>query len=172
MRIEEQFEIPCAIDRVYADFNDVGQIGYCIAGVKDVHVVSADESRWKIEQRFGFMARTFDLDAKITERRPPELIAFSARGQDVEIRGHTRLQPLDGGSTGCEIVIHADVTGPLAPLVDLMARGPQEQLVRRTIENLRTRMEGLAGEPGHVKTGGPLERLRRWIRRRRPWISA
>ena len=40
-----------------------------------------------------------------------------------------------------ETVVEAVVTGPFATLVDLMARGPQQALIKQTIQNLRTRLE-------------------------------
>ena len=145
MKIEEAFEIAVPIDRMYREINDVGQIGYCIAGVKDVNVVSDDESRWKVEARAGFMARTFNLTGKITERRPPESLAFSGAGQDVTIAGHVQLQSLAPDRTRCETVVEATVVGPFASIVDLMAKGPQQALIQDTITNLRKRLEAVAG---------------------------
>src|SRR5262245_19310712 len=117
MKIDETFEISTGIDRVYSELNDVGRIGYCVAGVKQVDVVDDTHSKWRIEQRIGFMARTFNLEAEITERRPPSHIGFRANGQDVEINGHVQLESLEPDRTSCEVLIDANVTGPLAPLV-------------------------------------------------------
>jgi carbon monoxide dehydrogenase subunit G len=129
---------------MYREIHDVGEIGYCIAGVKEVKVINADESRWKIEARAGFMARTFTLNGKITERRSPELMAFSGQGQDIEISGHVQLSAVSTSRTRCETLVEVIVTGPFAALVDLMAKGPQQALIKQTIENLRTRLEAVA----------------------------
>jgi carbon monoxide dehydrogenase subunit G len=150
LKIQEAFEIAAPIDRMYREVLDVGEIGYCIAGVKEVEVISADESRWKIEARAGFMARTFNLVGRITERRPPELMAFSGKGQDIEISGHVQLTPASKSSTRCETVVEVVVTGPFAPLVDLMAKGPQQALIKQTIQNLRNKLESVEV----VSTGG------------------
>jgi carbon monoxide dehydrogenase subunit G len=143
LKIQEAFDIAAPIERMYREILDIGEIGYCIAGVKDVKVINADESEWKIEARAGFMARTFNLAGRITERRPPELMAFSGKGQDIEISGHVQLTRLTDNSTRCETVVEAVVTGPFAPLVDLMARGPQQALIKQTIKNLRNRLESV-----------------------------
>jgi hypothetical protein len=90
------------------------------------------------------MARTFNLDGRITERREPEYFAFAGKGQDVDVNGFLELEPVDGNSTNCRAVIEAEVTGPFATIVDLMARGPQQQLIRQTIANLRQRLEQIA----------------------------
>ena len=143
MKIEQAFEVGAPIDRLYAVLNDVDEIGQCIAGVKEVVAVSDTESRWKIEARAGFMARTFNLEGRVTERRSPELLAFAGRGQDIEITGHVQLDPLTPSRTRCETVIEVVVTGPFAALVDMMARGPQQALIKQTIKNLRSRLESV-----------------------------
>jgi carbon monoxide dehydrogenase subunit G len=159
MRIAEAFEIDVEIERVYFEVNDPERIGSCVAGVKEVVALSPDESRWKIEARAGFMARTFKLNGRIVERRPPGFIAFAGEGQDVSLTGQVTLTPLGPSRTRCETVIDANVMGPLAPLVDLMAKGPQEALIQETIANLRRRLEeGTPATPGATGVdvdGGP-----------------
>ena len=98
MRIEEQFEVSSSIEIVYGKLNDITEIGRCIAGFKDVQTIDDSHSRWKFEQRFGAMAKTFDLDATITERQPPERLAFHASGQEVTIDGHVALTSISCGS--------------------------------------------------------------------------
>lgn len=173
MTIEEQFEVAAAIERVYEELNEVGTIGYCVAGVKEVHVVDASRSRWRLEQRFGAIARTFDLDAEISEREPPNRLAFAAYGQDVTIHGHVALQELGPDRTGCDVVIHVDATGSLGPLLDIFARGPQRQLIRQTVTNLKTELEALAASDGAEARLAPEdveEQPRRsWLRR---WLGA
>jgi carbon monoxide dehydrogenase subunit G len=156
---------------MYRELNDIEQIGYCVAGVKEVTAISADESRWKVEVRAGFMARTFNLNGRITERRPPEFLAFSGAGQDVEIAGHVQLLSLSSDLTRCETVVEATVVGPFASIVDLMAKGPQQALIQETINNLRKRLESVAAGDGtqlvEVSTPAPAERgfFRRIARR-------
>jgi len=144
MIIEESFDIAVPIDRMYKEINDIGEIGYCIAGVKKVEVVNDTESRWTIEARAGFMSRTFKLDGRITERRDPTHFAFAGTGQDVDVNGFLALTPRGMEVTNCRAVIEAQVTGPFATIVDLMAKGPQQQLIRQTIANVRTRLEAVA----------------------------
>jgi len=143
VKIEETFEIGVPIERMYREINDIGHIGYCVAGVKEVSAINADESRWRVEVRAGFMARTFTLNGKITQRRPPEYLEFAGSGQDVEIVGHVLLHSLAVDRTQCETVIEATVVGPFASIVDLMARGPQQALIKETISNLRKRLESV-----------------------------
>lgn len=141
MKIHETFEVAVPIALMYSAVSDVDDIGWCVAGVKDVKVLSADDSVWKIEARAGFMARTFEVQAKIIDRRPPEHLAFAGTGQDLEVSGHLDLRSREPGRTECEIEVDVTVRGPFSSIVDLMAKGPQQQLIRQTIANLRRKLE-------------------------------
>ena len=141
MKIHERFELGVPIQQMYDAVNDIDDIGWCVAGVKQVKEVSSDDSVWKIEARAGFMARTFDIQAKIVERRPPEHLAFVGTGQDLDMSGHLDLRSLAADRTDCEIEVDVTVTGPFRSIVDLMAKGPQQQLIRQTIANLRKKLE-------------------------------
>jgi carbon monoxide dehydrogenase subunit G len=171
VRIDETFEIAAPQETVYNRMNNVGDVGYCIAGVKRVEVIDERESNWKIEQRFGFMARTFDLKAQIKELEPPRRIAFAAAGQDVEVNGQIAFTAVEPSLTRCELEIEVDVVGALAPLVEVFAKGPQQQLVRETVANLRAALEGEgppeapAAEP--KASPGWLARIRAWFGARR-----
>jgi carbon monoxide dehydrogenase subunit G len=144
MKIEEQFTIAIPIDRMYSEINNIGEIGYCIAGVQRVEVLSDTESRWTIEAKAGFMARVFKLEGRVTDRRPPSYFGFAGTGQDVEVTGYLELEAVDPDKTTCRAVIEAEVTGAFKTIVELMAKGPQQQLIRQTIKNLRERLEAVA----------------------------
>jgi carbon monoxide dehydrogenase subunit G len=143
VRIEEQFDVDSSIEQVYEELNDVTEIGQCIAGFKAVQALDATHSRWKFEQRFGAIAKTFDLEATITDRQPPQRIVFRATGHEVAINGHVSLQALAAARTKCEIFINVEVVGPLAPLVEIFAKGPQKKLILQTISNMRSKLEAV-----------------------------
>ena len=117
-----------------------GETARAVSGVKDVKVLSDTESQWKVEARAGFMARTFDLRGTITDRRAPEYLAFAAQGQDLQIAGNLKLTQLGESLTRCTTTVDVTVTGPFAPIVDLMAKTQQQQLIRQTIGNLRKKL--------------------------------
>jgi carbon monoxide dehydrogenase subunit G len=144
VEIKEQFQVPVPPEVTYRALNDVGAIGQCIAGVQEVTVIDDDRSRWKLEVRAGFMELQFGLDARIVERVADRRIGFAAEGQDVTLTGHVDLSASHGSSTECEVFIDAVIGGPLGPMADIMAQGPQEALVAETVRNLRARLEAMA----------------------------
>jgi carbon monoxide dehydrogenase subunit G len=177
VKISESFEIEVPIARVYDEVNNPEALGGCVAGVKEVVVIGPDESRWKIEARAGFMSRTFKLNGRIVERRPPQYIGFVGNGQDVELTGAVALTELAISRTRVEAVIDASVVGPMASLVDLMAKGPQQALIRETIGNLRKKLESSQepaaraatstrpGLPSNPQYSGVLAKVRLLLRR-------
>lgn len=150
MRIEERFAVALSPAAVYREINDVAGIGSCIAGVKEIDVRNDDESRWKLEVSAGFMAMTMDFEARIVERREPEYVGFAATGQNVSLSGHIAIVGGEDGGADCTVVIDAEPKGPLAPLVEQMGRGVQQQLARKTINNVRARLTPEGGAPPEV----------------------
>jgi carbon monoxide dehydrogenase subunit G len=142
-RIEETFDIARPVDQVYAEINNIGEIGYAIAGVKDVKVLSDTASVWKIEAKAGFLSRQIELNGRITERRPPEHLGFEGEGQQVKVTGYVDLLP-QGDGTRCHVLVEAQVGGALGPIAELIAKGPQRRLISETVANLRQRLERTA----------------------------
>jgi carbon monoxide dehydrogenase subunit G len=152
MRIEERFDVAVPRSVVFAELNSVAEIGTCVAGVKQVTVIDDDRSRWTIEVSAGFMAMTMDFEARIVERREPAYLGFVATGQNVDLSGHVDVASVGTAVSRCVVVIDADPKGPLAPLVEQMGRGIQQQLARKTIGNIRERLEGAAVAPSPPTT--------------------
>jgi carbon monoxide dehydrogenase subunit G len=179
VKIEDEFDVVCPIERMYSEINNIGEIGYCIAGVKEIRTISDDESEWTIEARAGIMARTFRIRGLITERRPPEGITFTGRAPEVKIAGSVRLSAVDETTTRCAVSVEFEVIGAFKPLVDQMAKGPQQRMIRETIANLRGRLDVVAagGTPPRPVVPAPapapdrlsplLLRARQWWGRRR-----
>jgi len=172
MEVHEVFVVEAPPASVYDSLNNVGEIGHCVSGVTSVEVLNDIESRWKVEQKLGFIARTFTLNAKITNARRPELIEFDAAADDVNVTGRMELQPAAENTTQCALTMNVDVTGPLAPIVELFAKGPQKALIAETIANLRTRLEEKYGEPRAAEAAPAagtslLSRIRRIFNRNR-----
>jgi carbon monoxide dehydrogenase subunit G len=155
VEVHQVFDVQAPPASVYDSLNDVGEIGHCVSGVTAVEVLSDTESRWKVEQKLGYIARTFTLNAKITNARRPELIEFAAAADDVNVNGRMKLQPAASNATTCALTMNVEVQGPLAPIVELFAKGPQQALITETIANLRAKLEEKYGGPGVAPAAAP-----------------
>ncbi|CAN5196818.1 hypothetical protein BH10PSE7_BH10PSE7_13330 [soil metagenome] len=141
-RIEEIFDVAAPIARVYDSICNVGEIGYVVAGVQKVDVLSEDESDWKVLVKAGMISQTMTLRGTITSREPPRKLTFRAEGRNVSLDGLVELEAGDAGVTHCRVVAQSEVTGRLAPLINLIARTTQKQLIAETVSNFRKKLSG------------------------------
>jgi len=112
----------------------------------------------------------------ITERRPPEGIAFTGHAPEVKVAGSVRLRSVDDTTTRCAVSVEFEVIGAFKPLVDQMAKGPQQRMIRETIANLRSRLDVVAagGTPPRPAVSAPRparSRLRPLLARVMHWRS-
>jgi carbon monoxide dehydrogenase subunit G len=83
MRVQQSFVIAEPREKLWEFFEQVDQVAACVPGVESVEQVDADNSRIRMTQSVGPMSATFDLRMKITERKPLELMQFTAIGRAV-----------------------------------------------------------------------------------------
>ena len=81
--IEEEFSVDRPIAVVFDSIGNVGEIGYVVAGVEDVKVVSEEESIWRVQVKAGILAQTLTLHGTILSRRRPNYLEFRAIGRNV-----------------------------------------------------------------------------------------
>lgn len=138
--LEEEFAVDAPIEGVWRAISDVASIGTVVAGVKAVEVLGPLEAAWTVEVRAGMIAQTLRLQGRVIEQRPPHWLGFTASGRNVAVSGAVTLAPDAAGGTLCRVAVQAEVTGRLAPLIELVSRTTQKQLVAQTIANFRQRM--------------------------------
>lgn len=157
---EIRFTLPASQEDVYALISDLPAIGRCLAGVKAVRVLTDEDSEWKVEVRAGVVAQTVTLRARITERKPPQALAFAATGMNLELTGRAELAPLGPGQTEVHVRAAVEPRGPLAPLIDLIMKRTQERLIAESVENLKRDLERRAAErPTTAEANPPADPL-------------
>jgi carbon monoxide dehydrogenase subunit G len=144
--LDISFDVALPIDEVYRAVGNIGEFGYVLAGVKEVTMLDEDRSEWKVEVRAGMIAQTLTLQGQVTERQPPRLLAFASQGKNVQVRGRIELSATEPAVTVCRVAVEAEVTGRLAPIVDLISRTTQKQMIAQTIENFRLKLAQKAAE--------------------------
>ena len=105
MRVQQSFVIAEPREKLWEFFEQVDQVAACVPGVESVERVDADNSRIRMTQSVGPMSATFDLRMKITERKPLELMEFTAIGRavrgaagNVRTTNTVRLAEVDEGT--------------------------------------------------------------------------
>jgi carbon monoxide dehydrogenase subunit G len=138
--VQTDFAVARPLAEVYDAVCNIGEFGYVIAGVKEVEILDQDTSIWKIAVRAGMIAQTIVLSGRVTERVPLRRLAFAAEGKDVVMTGAIDLSAIGAAETNCQVAVQAEVTGRLAPIVDLISRTTQKQMIAQTIENFKQKL--------------------------------
>jgi carbon monoxide dehydrogenase subunit G len=148
VKYEEQFEIGAPIERLYREINDLSRIAELVDEVRGVTVISDTESRWQVQAQTKVLGHTFqramELDARILERRPPTSITFTVSGPEVSLNGQFELEELAPDRTRCRARVDVNLSGGLAPLAALLARGPLERFTGRVLDNVHRKLESAA----------------------------
>jgi carbon monoxide dehydrogenase subunit G len=150
MKVRESFVVNEPPDRLWRFFERVDQVARCVPGVDAVAQIDEESSQLRVTQAVGPMRATFDMRMRITERRPRELLRFTATGR--AIRGATgnvrsvntvQLQAVDGGT---RIGLEADVAlgGVLGSVGQKVVQKQAAQVTREFSEALE---RALRGEP-------------------------
>jgi uncharacterized protein len=94
----EQFEVRNSPEECWAFISDLANVGSCIPGCEDVQPIDEMTATFRIKFKVGYLAKTFELRAKVLEKVPPFRMKFAGSGQDAEIAGKIELQsePIGG----------------------------------------------------------------------------
>jgi uncharacterized protein len=143
--------VPMPRERVFAFFEDVPRVAMCVPGVEDVAVVDDSHSRVRVTQKVGSVSATFDLRMEITEKRPGELIHFSAVGRSVKGASGTLRATnevlFEDNPEGTEIRLAADVAlgGMLGSMGRNVVASKAREVTDAFAQALKSRMEALSG---------------------------
>jgi carbon monoxide dehydrogenase subunit G len=113
MKVQQSFVIAQPRERLWEFFEQVDVVARCVPGVESVEVVDAENSKIRMTQAVGPMTATFDLKMKITERRPQELMEFTAVGRAVRgAAGNVRtvnIVTLEEAEDGTRVNLSSDM---------------------------------------------------------------
>jgi carbon monoxide dehydrogenase subunit G len=105
MKVQQSFVIDQPPERLWEFFEQVEAVARCVPGVQSVEPIDDTSHKVRMTQSVGPMTATFDLKMTITQRRPNELMEFTAVGRAVKgAAGNVRtvntvtLAPADGGT--------------------------------------------------------------------------
>ena len=95
MKIEETFQVPTSIERVWDVISDVAAWSSVYAELRDVEV----EGPVAVGTGFSFKSGPGRIDAEITRADPPEVFVFQGRGMGATSHYAFRLASAPDGTT-------------------------------------------------------------------------
>lgn len=102
LEASEEIVVTEAIEKCYAFFTDLSNIGSCIPGCESVTGIDATSALFKVKLKVGYISKTFEVKAKLKEMIQNTRLSFDGVGPDAEIMGKVELGRDDEG-TGTSI---------------------------------------------------------------------
>jgi uncharacterized protein len=150
MKVQETFVIDQPPETLWAFLEQVDEVARCVPGVDSVEQIDADNSNVRVTQAVGPMTATFDLKMRITERRPQELMQFTAIGRavrgaagNVRSTNTVRLAPHESGTA---VSLESDVAlgGMLGSVGQKVVAKQAGKVTGEFADALQRRMRGEA----------------------------
>jgi carbon monoxide dehydrogenase subunit G len=161
MKVQETFVIDQPPEALWAFLEQVDEVARCVPGVDSVEQIDADNSNVRVTQAVGPMTATFDLKMRITERRPQELMQFTAIGRavrgaagNVRSTNTVRLAPHESGTV---VSLESDVAlgGMLGSVGQKVVAKQAGKVTGEFADALQRRLRGDAPAAAPAKAATP-----------------
>lgn len=143
LETREQFEVRAPIERVWAYASDMRNWAANMPGFDSFESLSEADSRWTLKPRLGPFRRTVVMRVHVTEQQPPSRIGFTMESENDPVtgRGAFEAQALGPGSTGVTLSLRIDSSGPMAPMMESMARPVLPRMAKSFAESMARDIE-------------------------------
>lgn len=76
MKIEESFNVPTSIQRVWDFVADPKEMASCLPAVQSVEVLDDRHYDVVVKQKIGFISATFKIQTEVLEKEAPSRLGF------------------------------------------------------------------------------------------------
>ena len=142
IRASEEFQVEVSRETSWSFFSDLANVGKCIPGCESVTAIDDTSATFKIKLKVGYLSKTFELRAKVSEKAAPSHIAFKAEGTDAEITGDLQISEIAPEKTGVNYAIEIrpiSITGRTA--VTMMGRDLVKQQAKEFASCVKSKLE-------------------------------
>ncbi len=144
MHYEGTFAAKSPQDRVYRFFLDPEELGSCVDDPHTIEVQDADHFKGTVKSGIGFIKGTFNVNASVVERTPPNRARLKVHGAGMG-SGFDIDATLDVSANDGHTEVHwaADVVmnGPIASMGARLMQGTIDKKTNAFFENARKRLE-------------------------------
>ncbi len=142
VRASEEFQLRASGEECWKFFSDLANVGRCIPGCESVSAIDDATAVFKVKLKVGYLSKTFELRAKVSEKTAPSHIAFTATGTDAEITGDLEISGKDSQLTGVKYAIEirpVSITGKTA--VTMMGKDLVKQQASQFASCVKAKLE-------------------------------
>ncbi|HET7035855.1 MAG TPA: SRPBCC family protein [Thermomicrobiaceae bacterium] len=143
LETSETFTINAPIEAVWSYASDMRNWASNMPFFDSFQQLSDKESRWTLKPKLGPFTRTVRMLVTISEWQPPSHIAFTLHSETdpVEGNGSFDAQSLEPERTNVTLALRLDSHGPLAPMMEGLARPVLPRMARSFAQNLARDIE-------------------------------
>lgn len=154
MKIEETFQVPTSVDRVWDFITDPNKIASCLPAVQSVQILDDSHYEVVVKQRVGFISATFKIHTEVLEKEAPFRMVLSNKGKTIS-GAHGMLKSIDtivlkaapDEFTDVQVVSEVTLGGQLAILGAKLIEAKSKELFLEAIANLKEKLGGLSVSP-------------------------
>jgi carbon monoxide dehydrogenase subunit G len=168
MKIEETFEVPASVERVWEFIADPHKMASCLPAVQSVEVLDERHYEAVVKQKVGFISATFKIETEVVEKEPPGRMVLSNRGKTIAgAKGTLKstdticLKAASEEVTEVWVVSELTLGGQLAVLGAKLIEAKSKEIFAEATSNLKCKL-GVApeAEPTPAEKRGAMARLK------------
>jgi carbon monoxide dehydrogenase subunit G len=151
MLTEERFRVKAPIQRVWDFMLDPEQIGSCIPGCQEIHVIGDNVYKSSVKVKVGFIALTMEAQTTITDLDPPRRVTSMTEGHDALKAGSfhqesvVELTPVSENEVEVFYSANTRVVGKLATFGEKIMRATARKLGEQFAKNIQARLDQPVG---------------------------
>ncbi|MCL4415110.1 MAG: SRPBCC domain-containing protein [Actinobacteria bacterium] len=148
MQINGSFVVNVNINKVWDTMLDIDTIAACIPGVEG-KTVRLDKNTFEniLSQKVAFMKVKFKTKTVITEKNPPDHLAFVTDGKDtmvgtsLNVKSNVDLKEISPDQTSVSYSADTRIVGKLATFGEGVMRNKSKEIGEQIIKNLKEKIE-------------------------------
>ncbi len=167
MKIEETFEVPASVERVWDFITDPHKMASCLPSVESVEVLDDRHYEVIVKQKVGFISATFKIQTEVLEKQAPFRMVLSNRGKTIAGANGTlkstdtiALKPAPNQATEVQVVSDLTLGGQLAILGAKLIEAKSKEIFTEATRNLKDRLGATPNpEPAATQESKTIARL-------------
>jgi carbon monoxide dehydrogenase subunit G len=171
MKIEETFEVPASVERVWDFIADPHKMASCLPSVESVEVLDDRHYVVLVKQKVGFISATFKIQTEVLEKQAPVRLVLATRGKTIAGAHGTLkstdtvvLKPAPNQATEVQVVSDLTLGGQLAVLGAKLIEAKSKEIFTEATTNLKNRLGATPAPKQEVtKAGKPMAFLKRTL---------
>jgi carbon monoxide dehydrogenase subunit G len=147
VKIEETFEVPASVERVWEFVANPEKMASCLPAVQSVEVIDDRHYEVVVKQKVGVISATFKIETEVLEREAPHRMVLQNRGKTIAgAKGILKstdtiiLQAASDEATEVRVISELMLGGQLAVLGAKLIEAKSKEIFAEATANLKSKL--------------------------------